>query len=373
MTLPSWAEWTPSAPYTVGIEEEVMILDSADWSLAQVAETVLPRLSGELRAHVTSETHAAAIELATAPHATAAAATREAATLRTTFAEQLAASGLCAGSSGTHPFAVWTETRISSEDRYQVVYDTLRELARREPTFAVHVHIGVPDPERAITLMNRLRTHLPVLLAISANSPFWQGRDTGLASARTTIFEAFPRTGIPRAFTSYGHYVETIGQLLRSDAIPEPTFVWWDVRPQPRFGTVEVRVMDAQIRSVDTAALAALVQMIAHLELEEGYADQRLQDAVEVLDENRFLALRDGADAQLIDPVGLRQVPVKQLVRDLLDAGRGHAQELGCEPELEHLDRLVEATGAAQQRALLREHHLRGLVGALHERFGEPP
>ena len=156
--------------------------------------------------------------------------------------------GLRAACAGTHPFAVWHDTVVSSGERYQAVYGSMRELARREPTFALHVHVGVPDPEDAIALMNRMRAHLPLLLALSANSPFWQGRDTGLASARTPLFQAFPRVGIPRVFNDYSDYVEAVDLLVRCGSIPEPTFLWWDVRPQPRFGTVEVRIMDAQTR-----------------------------------------------------------------------------------------------------------------------------
>ena len=154
--------------------------------------------------------------------------------------------GLRAGSAGTHPTAVWTETKISSGARYQRIYNSMHELAHREPTFALHVHIGVSDPEAAIRLHNRMRAHVPLLLALSGNSRYWQGRNTGLASARTPLFQAFPRVGIPRAFASYAHYVETVDLLLRCEAFPEPTFLWWDVRPQPRLGTVEVRIMDAR-------------------------------------------------------------------------------------------------------------------------------
>src|SRR4029079_16243157 len=153
---------------------------------------------------------------------------------------------------------------------------TMADLARREPTFALHVHIGVPDPDRAIRLLNRLRAHLPMLLALSANSPFWQGRATGLASTRTSVFGAFPRTGIPRRFDSYADWVETVDTLLRSGAFPEPTFLWWDVRPQPALGTVEVRVMDAQTDLDATAGLVALVQSLAPLEIERGPAPGEL-------------------------------------------------------------------------------------------------
>ncbi|MDQ6818320.1 MAG: YbdK family carboxylate-amine ligase, partial [Actinomycetota bacterium] len=232
-----------SESYSVGIEEEVMLIDPSDFSLAQRIDDVLPRLSPQLASHVTAETHGSAIELASAPHQDAASAAREAADLRAALASELGALGLRAASAGTHPCALWTETRISSGARYQLIYGSMRELARREPTFALHVHIGVGDPEAGIELHNRLRAHAPLLLALSANSPFWQGRDTGLASARTPLFQAFPRVGIPRAFASYSDYVQTVDQLLRCGAFPEPTFLWWDVRPQPGFGTVEVRIM----------------------------------------------------------------------------------------------------------------------------------
>ena len=205
-----------------------------------------------------------------------------------------------AASAGTHPFAVWQEIVISAGERYQFVYGSMRELARREPTFGLHVHVGVPDAEQAIHAANRLRTELPLLLALSVNSPFWQGRDTGLASARTPLFQAFPRVGVPRAFHGYDEYVESVDVLIRSDAVPEPTFLWWDVRPQPRFGTVEVRIMDAQTTLADTAAIAALVQSIVRLEVEEGAKTYDLGIPPEVLNENRFLAARDGIDAELI-------------------------------------------------------------------------
>jgi carboxylate-amine ligase len=246
----------------------------------------------------------------------------------------------------------------------------MRELARREPTFALHVHVGVSDPEAAILLHNRLRVHLPLLLALSVNSPFWQGRDTGLASARTPLFQAFPRVGIPRAYASYEDYVETVDLLLRCEAFPEPTFLWWDVRPQPRFGTVEVRIMDAQITTFETAALVALVQSVARLELEEGYHVDAQGDRAEVLAENRFLAARDGMGARLIDAVAERRVPARELLSRLLDAARPHAADLGCEDLLDMLVMLGEEPGAKRQRRVARELGcLPGLVERLSAAF----
>lgn len=347
-----------------------MLLDPRDWSLAQRIDDVLPRLSSALASPATAETHGAAIELASQPHDRVEAAAREITALRAALARELAASGLRVASAGTHPFALWTATEISSGARYQLVYEAMRELARREPTFALHVHVGVPEPEAAIVLQNRMRVHLPLLLALSVNSPFWQGRDTGLASARTPLFQAFPRVGIPRAFVSYDDYVETVDLLLRCDAFPEPTFLWWDVRPQPRFGTVEVRIMDAQITVAETGALAALTQSIAHLELEEGYHTDAQSHRIEVLAENRFLAARDGMDARLIDAVAERRVPARELLARLLEAARPHAADLGCEDALDPLVMLGEEPGAVRQLRAAREpRHLPGLVELLSDAF----
>jgi len=338
--------------------------------LAQRIDDVLPRLSSALASRATAETHGAAIELASHPHSRVTGAVRETKGLRGDLARELAATGLRVASAGTHPFALWNETQISSGARYQLVYDSMRELARREPTFALHVHVGVTDPEAAIVLCNRMRAHLPLLLALSVNSPFWQGRDTGMASARTPLFQAFPRVGIPRAFASYDDYVDTVDLLLRCEAFPDPTFLWWDVRPQPRFGTVEVRIMDAQITSAETAALAALTQSIARLELEEGYHTDPQSDRPEVLAENRFIAARDGMEARLIDAVAEQRVPARELLARLLQAVRPHAADLGCESALDALVMLGEEPGAVRQLRVAGEpRHLPGLVELLSDAF----
>jgi glutamate---cysteine ligase / carboxylate-amine ligase len=372
---PRWAEWRPhasGAAYTVGVEEEVMLLDPQDWSLAQEVDRVLTRMPPDMALHVTPETHKCAVELATGVHSTVEGAIDELASLRAALEERLGPMGLAAASAGTHPSAVWQDTVVSSGTRYEAVYGSMRELARREPTFALHVHVGVRDPEQAICLANRLRAHVPPLLALSANSPFWQGRDTGLASARTPLFQAFPRVGIPRAFGSYGEYVEVVDLLIRNRAFPEPTFLWWDVRLQPRFGTVEVRIMDAQTRVDDSLALVALVQALARLECEEGYAADALVHAPEVLEENRFLAARDGVSAELIDPAESRRVPLRELVDRLLDAAGPHARELGCADALDRVPLLLERSGAVRQLDHARgPGRLPGLVAEMARSFAQ--
>jgi YbdK family carboxylate-amine ligase len=225
-----------------------MLLDPETWTLAQRADRLLAGLGDDLLASCSAETHEAALELTTAPHATAAGAIAELGRLRERLARDAQAIGLATAAAGMHPGEMAEDPRVSPAGRYQLVQQTMRGIARREPTFALHVHIGVADAESAIRLLNRLRAHLPLLLALSASSPLWRGQATGLASNRTILFQAFPRTGLPRRFEGYADWARTVDLLLRSGAIPEPTFLWWDVRPQPRFGTVEVRIMDAQPR-----------------------------------------------------------------------------------------------------------------------------
>ena len=368
--LPEWAAWSEGAAYTLGAEEEVMLLNPHDWSLAQQVDRVMPQLSRELSEHVTTETHRSALELTTGVHHAAAGIASDLLNLRRRLQADLTPLGLSCASAGTHPTTVWHETVVSSGPRYELVYGSMRELARREPTFALHVHVSVPDPEDAIRLVNRMRAHLPLLLALSVNSPFWQGRDTGLGSARTPLFQAFPRVGIPREFRDYADWVEAVDLLIRCDAIQEPTFLWWDVRPQPRFGTVEVRILDAQTTVAETAALAALVQCIARLEVEEGYISEPLMHSQEALDENRFLAARDGMKADLIHPVKECRVPALELLGGLLEACAPHASELGCVTELRTASAMAGRTGAQRQLDLARGGSgLGGLVSDLAEAF----
>ena len=369
---PEWARWDGALKrqFTVGAEEEIMLLDSSDHALAQSSDAVLQWLSDELSKHSAPETHAAVIELMTGVHVDVAGAVGELASLREELARALHAMALRAMSAGTYPLASSGESRVSRSGRHRVVADSMRALARREPTLALHVHVGVPDPEDAIRVLNGLRRAVPVLLALSANSPFSQGRDTGFASTRTVIFQGFPRTGAARRYADYSDYVETVDALIGSGALPDPSFLWWDVRLQPVLGTVEARVMDAQSTVADSAALIALVQSLARLELE----GERIDGDVgpEVLAENRFLAARDGLDALLIDPVERRLVPVRELVEDLLRRCRPHAAALGCSVELDRIHALAAANGADRQRAWAREVGLVDLVSMLTERFASP-
>src|SRR4051794_6876409 len=372
---PDWAQWRrdPAIPeWSVGVEEEVMLLDPRTWSLAPAIDEVLPLLTRDLATHVSAETNASMLELATGVHAQVADAVAEMGTLRTRLRDELGAVGLRAATAGTHPLSEWEDARVSSGARYQLLHASLRDLTLREPTFALHVHVGVADPEVALRVMNRMRAHVPLLLALSANSPYLRGRETGFASTRTPLFQAFPRVGIPRRFEDYGDWTAAIAPIVDAGAVPESTFFWWDVRLQPRLGTVEIRVMDAQSSLADVAPLVALVRALVAAEASDRIAPERLIAAPEVLEENRFLAARDGVDAEFVDPRTRSRVSVRVLTQEMVDSTRLYASRLGCLDELLDVLRLLDEPPAERQRALAEAHGLPATVAALSEAFCAP-
>jgi carboxylate-amine ligase len=366
---PEWADWRASDPYTVGAEEEIMLL-APSGDLVNGADDLIAELPAEIAPHVSPETHGAVLEIASGAHQRVAGVAAELSALRQDLSRAVAGRGVRLASSGTHPCATWRAIEVSASARYQAVYSSMREIARREPTYALHVHVGIPAAETAIAVANRMRAHLPLLLALSTNSPFWQGRDAGLCSARTPLFQAFPRVGIPRVFRDYADWVGSVDTLIRCGAFSEPTFLWWDIRLQPRFGTVEVRILDAQTTVSESTALCALVQCLARLEAQEGHASAEVIESPELLEENRFLAARDGMDAKLLDPLAGRGVPAREVLDEVMRACLPHARALNCEAELELVAGLAEHTGAERQRAIAHSTGaLEPVVDALADAF----
>jgi carboxylate-amine ligase len=369
--MPEWARWNAGGgDYTVGVEDEVMLLRPKDWALDNSFGELRERLSPELAKVLQPETHAATIEFASDPAATAAEAAGELVSIRARLAEELATLDRAAAGSGTHPIATWEETEVSSQRRYRYLHDTMRELARREPTYAMHVHVAINDPELATAVLNRMRVHLPLLLGLSANSPYWQGRDSGMASTRTPIFETFPRSGVPRAFTGYAEYVDALETLIACGAFPDPGFIWWDIRLQPGLGTVEIRVMDTQPEPWRIAPLVALTQSLARFEALEAHAPRALRDAPELLEESRFRAARDGVRAELLDPAARCARPLPDVAKLAIEAVRDHACDLGCEDELDEVGRLVAEPADELQRSLAGPAgELEPVIAGLSERF----
>jgi glutamate---cysteine ligase / carboxylate-amine ligase len=343
-----------------------MLVDAQTGCIANRIDDVLDVLPVEIAARASPETHACVLELKTAPHPTVAGVAGELAVLRSTLDgvlhDQL---GIRAAAAGTHPLAVRSEVAVASEPRYHKVAATMGALARREPTMALHVHVAVPDGATAVRVLDGLRDDLPLMLALSANSPFWRGSDSGFASARTPIFSMFPRVGIPRSFCTYARYVEAVERMLCSVAVPDPSFLWWDARLQPRLGTLEVRIMDAQSRLADATALIALVQCLVRWRAD---VPRRSATEPEVLAENRFLASRDGMRAVLIGgPTG--RVRACDALARRLEICRPYAAALDCQTELESVAALAADPGEARQRECAARDGIGGVVPRLADDF----
>jgi carboxylate-amine ligase len=276
---------------------------------------------------------------------------------------RLRASGATAIGAGLHPSAALGDVVIFPADRYRRIESDMRILQKRTPTCALHVHVGLPDAETAIRTCNALRSHLPLLQALAANSPFWHGRDSGLASARAQAFRAFPSSDIPSAFESFAAYAERVQEQADAADLPDYTFLWWDIRPHPILGTVEVRAMDSQATLSAVAGLAALVQALARCGAEEsGPWEPR-----EVLMQSSFRAARDGLDATLWHNGALR--PVREIARETLAQVRPYARDLGSDAALDEVERiLAEGNGATRQR---RAFERGGLPAVLEDLVSE--
>jgi carboxylate-amine ligase len=276
--------------------------------------------------------------------------------------------GLSIGAAGTHPFAMWEDQRIVSRPRYRELVAGLGFVARQELIFGIHVHVAVDGPEKAIHVTNGMRVHLPILLALSANSPFWRAHDTGLISARTPIFRAFPRVGIPPRYEGWEDWTRRIGFMVESKTVPDYTYLWYDVRPHPQFGTVEIRVMDSQTRVEHTLGLAALVQAMVKELAEHFDSGQELSRyPYEMLDENKWLAARHGLAGDLVDLPERERVGAKVLARRLVDRLREHAEDLGSDDSLDAIEDLLEnGNGGARQLVVFEANHdLREVVGEI--------
>jgi len=346
-----------SDPYTLGVEEEYMLLDSETLDLVQHVEAVLAATAGhELEEQVNPELMQSVLEIATPVCRTPAEVEAELRKLRGFVAGLAADRGLRVGSAGTHPFSLFERQRITARDRYRYLVDQLQYVARRELIFGLHIHVAVDDAEKAVQIVNGLLAHLSHFLALSASSPFWRGELTGLSSSRQMVFAAFPRSGPPPRFRDYADYAEVVGQLEKTGCIADYTHIWWDIRLHPRFGTVEIRVCDAVTRVEDAVALAAYCQCLVKLYSERYAVGAEIPSYHRILTtENKWLSARYGLEAPVMDlATGRRnRVPVAQLVRRTLKELEPHARELGCEPELEGIAEILrKGNGADRQRRI---------------------
>lgn len=337
--------------FTIGIEEEFQIIDPKTRELRSHIQQILADGKLILKEHVKPELHQSMVELGTEICRDIHHARQQVVDLRSQLATVTAGAGLKVASAGTHPFSHWKDQEITADERYRTIVNDMQQIARINLIFGLHVHIGIPDREKGIDVMNQSRYFLPHLYALSVNSPFWLGRNTGLKAYRQMIFERFPRTGIPDAFESLSEYEDYLKLLVSTHCIDNAKKIWWDVRLHPFFNTIEFRICDAQSRVDDTIALAALMQAIVTklYKLREQNVTFRSYPR-RLLDENRWRAARYGIDGKLIDFGRRCELDERKLLQEMLQFVRSELEELGSQRELAHLEKIMaDGTGADRQ------------------------
>jgi glutamate---cysteine ligase / carboxylate-amine ligase len=347
-----------AAPLSLGLEEELLLVDPDTLQLQHRASEVIARVE-PTRGEIKPDVYEALLENATpivgSADEGAAALGELRAALRTAGATLLGA--------GLHPTGAFGDVVHVSERRYLDIAESMQGLLRRTPTCALHVHVGMPDPATAIAVHNRLRAFLPLLQALAAHSPYWHGADSGFATARAQMFRGFPRALVPPAFASWDEYADLVAWWQTAGDLPDYTFLWWDIRPHPNLGTVELRAMDAQSRLESVAGLAALVRALAAA-CADG-ADE-IAPPAEALMESSFRAGRDGLDATVWWRG--RLTPIREVAADTLELARPYARELDGEDALEEIERILREGGGADR---MREAHAAGGMHGVLTRLAE--
>jgi len=348
----------PEPPFTLGIEEEYHLVDRASRDLAvEPPPELLQRCKARLADQVSPEFLKAQIEVGTRVRSSLAEAQADLALLRRAVAEVAGEYGLAPIAAATHPFAQWSAQKPSDGPRYSVLARDLQMVGRRLVICGMHVHIGIPDEDLRIDLMNQATYFLPHLLALSASSPFWRGTDTGLKSFRLSVFNGLPRTGLPERFDSWGEYQRHVRTLTEAGLIEDASKLWWDLRPSARFPTLELRITDIPTRLDDTITLAALFRCLIRMLWRLRRANQRWRIYPHMLiNENRWRAQRYGIEEGLVDFGRGQIVPMADLVEELLVELAEDAAHFGCETELLRLRNiLAEGTSADRQRRVHRQ------------------
>jgi carboxylate-amine ligase len=350
-----------SAPYTVGVEEELQLVDPDSLALVPAIGAVLAaRAAADLPADsIASELSASCVELRSPAYDTVAELAVDLPALRRRLRDLVEGCGARVAAAGAHPFSEATAQEITGKERYRKVDEEIGWPARMQAIYGLHVHVAVPDEEHAIRAVAALSRYVPLFVALSANSPFWAGSNTRLASVRTKVFGLMPRTGLPPAFRAWEGFEGYVDALVAAGSIPDYSLCWWDARPHPRLGTVELRAPDAQTESWRVASLCALAQCLV------ATADEHPPEDSLFTEENKWRAARYGLDASLHDFSTGRSAPAREAVRDIITELRPVSQDLGCEAELDGVLEMT-LTGAESQRAVYeRRRSMKDVVGYL--------
>ena len=351
--------------YTLGIEEEYQIIDPETRELRSHVSKIIEGGQTILKERIKSEMHQAVIEMETGICTTARQAGEEIKFLRKQLLEIAKNQDLAIGASGTHPFSHWYDQIITENPRYAEIVNEMRDVALSNLIFGLHVHVGIPDRREGLMLMNAVRYFLPHIYALSTNSPFWLGRNTGFKSYRSKVFDKFPRTGIPPYFNSVSEYDNFIELLIKTNCIDNSKKIWWDVRLHPIYPTIEFRMCDIPMRVEETICIAAICQAVTakvrklHLQNLDFKSYRRA-----LISENRWRAARYGIEAHLIDFGQEKQRPFKELIMELLEFVDDVLDELDCRKEVHYVYQMLEdGTGADRQLAAFeRNNDLKDVV-----------
>jgi glutamate---cysteine ligase / carboxylate-amine ligase len=336
--------------FTIGVEEEFQIIDPQTMELRSHVIQLLSEAHG-LGDQVKQEMHQSIVETGTKICENVSELRLEVHRTRGELVAAAERTGLQVAAAGTHPFSSWIDQVISPGERYQHIVEEMGQLARSLLIFGMHVHVAMPDKQTTIDMMNMVRYFLPHLLALSTSSPFWMGRNTGLRSFRTTVFRRFPRTGIPEIFESWSAYENFVNLLVKTNCIDTGKKIWWDVRPHPTFGTLEFRMFDVPTRVEETVALAALTQAIV-VKLHRLYTRNvgwRVYRRA-LIEENKWRAARYGIEGKLLDLGKEVEVPMKELICELLEFVDDVVDDLGSRGAVEYVHTILnEGTSAERQ------------------------
>lgn len=344
--------------FTLGIEEEFQTIDPVTRDLrSHIHAEILQKGKIQLKERVKSEMHQSVVEVGTGICKNIKDAKLEVFELRRHMVKLAHDNGLRLAAAGTHPFADWNRQDIFPDDRYKTIVEDMQQVARANLIFGLHVHIGIEDKETTIQLMNAARYFLPHILALSVNSPFWMGRNTGLKSYRCKVFDKFPRTNIPDYFQSYGEYENFVNLLIKTKCIDNAKKIWWDLRPHPFFGTLEFRICDIPMRADETVALAALMQAVV-VKLYKLYASNmgfRLYRRALIM-ENKWRASRYGLEGKLIDFGRQIELPARDLIEELLQFIDDVVDDLGSREETQYIRKILDmGPGAERQLRVFNE------------------
>jgi carboxylate-amine ligase len=343
--------------FSIGIEEEFQIVDPDTRELKSRVQEILEGGKIHLKEQIKAEMHQSVVETGSNICSNIQEARVEVIKLRSGLAKLAEKEGLKIAASGTHPFSKWEDQDITEHPRYQVVVQDMQQVARANLIFGLHVHIGIDDKELAIHIMNAARYFLPHIFALSTNSPFWKGRNTGFNSYRAKVFDRFPRTGIPDYFSSHGEFQSYVETLIKTGSIEDSSKIWWDIRPHSRYPTLEFRVCDLPMTVDETIALAALCQaIVAKLyKLISQNLGFRLYRRL-YINENKWRASRYGINGKLIDFGKKQEVNTKELIFELLNFVEEVVDELGIRNEMNFISKILEnGTGADRQLKVWNE------------------